>query len=218
MVVDVHALPLGRAQPGHGRHVGDGVFVAGQPLALGELLVEHAIQAIGLVLVAIHRVFDLLRRVAEEVVRLAEHRADVSHLRHDPLHHLPALAQVLGQELAGLGRQIEEHGAGFRERERFPVGPLLVDHRRNLVVRRDGEEFRLELLARADIDGMHLVLEAGLLEHDVDLVSVRRGPGIEVDHGFTRVLPTVCQSFFHQADQSGRAAHSPAPAPRTRDS
>src|SRR5205823_11206744 len=27
-VVDVHALALGRTQPGHGRHVGDGVLVA----------------------------------------------------------------------------------------------------------------------------------------------------------------------------------------------
>src|SRR6185503_8586846 len=103
--VDVHALALGRAQPWHGRHVGDGVLVAREVFRFFQSTVDHAIQAIRLVLVAVHRVLDLLRRVAEEVMRLAEHRADVPHLEHGPLHHLPALAQVLRQESAGLRRQ-----------------------------------------------------------------------------------------------------------------
>src|SRR5688572_9456041 len=83
VLVDVHALPLGRAQPRHDRHVGDGVFAARQPLAFVQSFFEHAVQAVRLVLVAVHRVLDLLRRIAEEVVRLAEHRADVSHLEQD---------------------------------------------------------------------------------------------------------------------------------------
>src|SRR3990170_6668812 len=36
IVVDVHALSLGRAQPGHGGHVGDGVLVARQIFALSQ--------------------------------------------------------------------------------------------------------------------------------------------------------------------------------------
>src|SRR4051794_2292617 len=189
--VDVHALALGGAQPRHGRHVGNGVLVAGEPLAPGELLVEHTIEAIGLVLVPVHRVLDLLGRIAEEMVRLAEHWADVAHLRHHPLHHLPALADVLRQEFARLGGEVEEHRARLGEHQRLSARAVLVDHRRDLVVRRDGEELGLELLALADINRVHVVLEPGLLEHDVDLVSVGRGPGIEVDHGssFTSCLP-----------------------------
>src|SRR2546425_2028385 len=189
ILVDVHALALRRAQPGHRRHVGDRVFVAGEPFARFQLLFQDPVEPVGLVLVPVHRVLDLLRRVAEEVMRLAEHRSDVAHLRHHPLHHLPALAQILGQEFSRLGCEVEQHGARLREREGFPVGSLLVDHRRDLVVRRDREEVGLELVARADIDRMHAVLEPRLLEHDVDLVPVGCGPGIEVDHSFTSCFP-----------------------------
>src|SRR5205823_12701290 len=131
----------------------------------------------------------LLRRIAEEVMCLAEHRADVPHLRHHPLHHLPAAANVLRQKFAGFRRQVEKHGARFGERKRLAAGSVLVDHRRDLVVWRNGEELGLELIASADIDRMHAVLEARLLEHDVDLVPVGRRPGIEVDHSFTSCFP-----------------------------
>src|SRR5687767_11316403 len=181
-VVDVHALALGRAQPRHGRHVGDGVLVARQVLAFPQSPIHDAVETIRFVLVAVHGVLDLLRRVAEEVVRLAEHRADVAHLEHGPLHHLPALAQVLRQELAGLRGEVEEHRTRFGERERLAVGAVGIDHRRHLVVGRDLEEVGLELVAHADVDRVHVVLEAGLLQHDVDLVAVRGGPGIELNH------------------------------------
>src|SRR3954469_25612837 len=189
VVVDVHALALGRPQPRHRRHVGDGVFVASEPFALRELPVEHAVEAVGLVLVPIHRVLNLLRGVAEEVMSLAEHRSHMAHLRHHPLHHLPALLHVLRQEFSRLGREIKEHRARLGEHEGLAVRPLLVVHRRDLVVRREGEEFGLELLARADVDRMHAVLELALLEHDVDFVSVGRRPGVEVDHSFTSCFP-----------------------------
>src|SRR5438105_668658 len=75
------------------------------------------------------------------------------------------------------------HRARLGERERFSARSFLVDHRRDLVVRRDGEKLGLELVAGADVDGVDAVREPGLLEHDVDLVAVRGRPGIEVDHG-----------------------------------
>src|SRR5512134_4186665 len=96
ILLDVHALALREPQPRHDRHVGDGVLAAGDELRLAEAPLEHAVQPVGLVAIAVHRVLELLRRVLQEVVRLAEHRADVPHLEHDPLHHLPALADVLG--------------------------------------------------------------------------------------------------------------------------
>src|ERR1051325_8839844 len=93
VVVDVYSLPFRRAQPGHRRHVRNRVLVAGEPLALRKLPVENTVEPVRLVLVAVHRVLDPLRRVAEKVMRLAEHRPDMAHLRHYPLHDLPALAK-----------------------------------------------------------------------------------------------------------------------------
>src|ERR1044071_514736 len=77
VVVDVHALALGEPEPRHDRHVGDAVFVARDPLIFLKPPVDDAVEAIGLVSVAVHRVFDLLGRVLQEVVRLTQHRPDV---------------------------------------------------------------------------------------------------------------------------------------------
>src|SRR6266851_2444934 len=183
ILLDVHALAIRRAQPRHDRHVGDGVFAARHPRAVFQLFFNHPVEPVGLVLVAVHRVPDLLGRVLQEMVRLPEHRADVPHLEHGPLHHLPAIAQVPGQELAGLGGEVEQHRARLGERERFSARAFLVDHRRDLVIGRDGEELRLELITRSDIDRVNLIVETSFLQHDVDLVAVGRRPGIEVDHG-----------------------------------
>src|ERR1044071_8210886 len=188
VLLDVHALALGKAQPRHDGHVGDGVFAARDPFIFFYLLINNPVEALGLVAVAVHGVFDLLGRVLQEVVRLPQHRPDVPHLEHHPLHHLPPLAHVRGQKLAGLGGEVEQHRAGLGERERLAAGTALVDHRGNLVVGRDREEVGLELLAGADVDRVYAVFEPGLLEHDVDLVAVRRRPRVKVDQAipFTR--------------------------------
>src|SRR5262245_55372197 len=46
ILVDVHALALGEAQPRHGRHVGDGVLVARQVLRLLQAPVDHHVEAV----------------------------------------------------------------------------------------------------------------------------------------------------------------------------
>ena len=58
----------------------------------------------------------------------------------------------------------------------------------HLVVGRDLQEVRVELVARPDVYGMDCVVQPGLLQHDVDLVTVGRGPGIEIDHGVACLL------------------------------
>src|SRR5256885_15668354 len=75
IIVDVHALPFRRAQPGHRRHVGDRVLAAGEPLAFRELPVEHAIEAVRLVLVWVHLAFGLRRRTTQGSIALADRRA-----------------------------------------------------------------------------------------------------------------------------------------------
>jgi len=64
----------------------------------------------------------------------------------------------------------------------------VIDQRRNPVVRRDGEKFRLELVALADVDREHLVGQPRLFQEHRDLVAVRRGPVVEIDHGAVPVV------------------------------
>src|SRR6185437_10744303 len=78
-VVHLDARPGVDADPRPGGDVGDRV-VAGQELTLGEARVQHAIETLRLALVALDRVVDLLRGVAEEDVRLSLHRPDAAHL------------------------------------------------------------------------------------------------------------------------------------------
>jgi hypothetical protein len=58
-----------------------------------------------------------------------------------------------------------------------------VDDRGDLVVGRDLEERRLELIALGDVDGMNAVWEPDLLQHDRRLPTVRCRPGVKLDHG-----------------------------------
>jgi hypothetical protein len=92
-------------------------------------------------------------------------------------------ARIARQELPRLLGEIEQHGAGFEHRDRLAAaGRRAIDQRGDAVVRGDGEEFRLELLALADVHRHEVVGQPGLLEEDRDLVAVRRGPIVEVDH------------------------------------
>jgi hypothetical protein len=59
----------------------------------------------------------------------------------------------------------------------------LIDHRGNAVVGRDRQKLRRELFALADVDRKDFVRQPGLFEEHRDLVAVRRGPVMKVDHG-----------------------------------
>src|SRR3990167_8405815 len=176
----VNALVLPTAQPREDGDVGHAVLVAGDEFLVGQLLVHHAIEPPGFVGVAVDGVLDLLRRIQAEVVRLAQHRAHASHLEHQPLQHLELRAVRLRQELAGPGREVEQDGPRLEQADGLAIGPLRIDQRGNLVVRADLEKGGLELIALADVDRVHLPVatesESALLQHDVDLVSVGRGP------------------------------------------
>ena len=115
------------------------------------------------------------------MVRLAQHRTEAAHLPHEPLHRLPALERRLGQEAPGLVREVEQDRSRFEERDLPSPGPVVVHDGRDLVVGADREELRLELIAATDVHPFRPVGEAAFLEHDVNLLTVRSGGGVEID-------------------------------------
>src|SRR5579883_2687213 len=187
-ILELLALPLIGNDPGIARHIGDRIG-AGDEVAVGEALVEHAIEAVRLLDVAVDRVGQLFRRILAEMMVLPGHRPEPAHLPEQPLQHVEAAAQILGQELARLLCEIDEDGARFEDaHRRAAAGRIVVDDRRYAIVRRDLEEVRLELVALADIDAVDLVGKPGLLEKQGDLVPVRRRPVIEMDHVSASVM------------------------------
>src|SRR5262245_55608432 len=177
--LDGDARPAVDAHPRPVRDVGDRVL-AGQPLALPEAPVEHLEEAARLVLVAVDRRLDLLREVAVEDVGLPHHRPDAAHLEHEPLDRARAALAVLRQQAPGLLGQVDQDRAGLEDRE---IALVPVDGGGNPPVRVDGEEPGLLLLELGQVDRVHLVGEAELLEGDRGFPAVRRRRGVENDHG-----------------------------------
>ncbi len=62
------------------------------------------------------------------------------------------------------------------------IRSVRIEQGGNAVVGADRQEVRIELIAGPDVDGVHRVGQAALLQHDVDLVTVRCRPGVELDH------------------------------------
>ena len=133
-------------------------------------------------------------RVVAEVVRLAAVGAEVGHLPEQPLLHLDAGALVGGIELAGLAAEILQDRARLEDRDRLAAGPVGIDDGGHAVVGRDGQELGLELVALADVDGLDLVGEPALLEHDRDLVAVGGGPVVQLDGPLRHWSPRDFQS------------------------
>src|SRR4030095_13945802 len=103
----------------------------------------------------------------------ARDRPPSAHWPVEPLQALPATSQIARQQPAGLLREVLKDRAGLEQRDRRTAGGgLVIDDRRDPVVRRDREKRRRELLAFADVDGLDRVRESRLLEEDRDLVPV----------------------------------------------
>src|SRR3974390_536851 len=110
------------------------------------------------------------------MVELPGHRTQSTHLPEEPLVDLDAAALVLRIEFAGLAAEILQDRTGLEDRDRPIARTVRVDDRRHAIVRRNLEEFRLELLPLCDVHRDHLVGEPALLQHDRDLEAVRRRP------------------------------------------
>ncbi|MCY1302147.1 hypothetical protein D9M70_517920 [compost metagenome] len=82
------AIDLAKGQvaiPGPGRHVGDGVFGAGQEPVVGKMTVEHVELALHFHGVAIDGVFDLHRRIGIEMTEAAAQERCRAHLPEQPV-------------------------------------------------------------------------------------------------------------------------------------
>ena len=151
-------------------------------LGLRQPLVENAVQPPRFFAVSLQPVFAVLLVLdLQEMVHLAEHRAEPAHLPHQPLQNGHLSRQVPGPELAGLGTEIDQDGAGLEDADRFAVRSLGIDDGGDAIVRADAQELRLELLALANVHRVHGVGQTHLLQRDADLAPVRRIPGPKLD-------------------------------------
>src|SRR5512139_285323 len=207
-VGEVDGVPLMARRPWEDRHVGNAVVRARGEGVARELLVEHAVEPLGLVDVTLDAVLDLARRRAQEVMGLAEHRADAAHLPHQPFQGLVPLHRILRQELAGLLGEIDQDRARFEQADRLAAGTVGIDDRRNAVVGADAQELGLELLTLGDVDLVHAIGQPALLQHYRNLAAVGRAPRMKLDH--LLVPPFIYSAEKAQAQSSSDPPASPS--------
>src|SRR5580765_1384742 len=123
--VDVLPLPFPAIHPTDQRHVGDGIF-AGDEWPILEADVHDTVKAVHLVDVAVDRIGQCFHGVILEVVDLARHRPDATHLPEQPLIDLDARAFVGGIKLSGLAPEILQDRTGLENGDWPPAGPLRV--------------------------------------------------------------------------------------------
>jgi hypothetical protein len=99
------------------------------------------------------------------------------------LHHLQTRPHIPRHELSGLLRQIDQDGAAFEYRHRLAaIGRRAIDDRRHPAVGAEFQEFRLVLIATAQLHRMDGIKQAAFLQHDGDLPAIRRRRVMQVDH------------------------------------
>lgn len=127
-LIDVHARPAGGRNPPPVRDIGNGDVVANQVARLGsgEMLVQHTIQATGLIDVSVHAVLDALGSVAREMVCLALHGTDTGIHEVQPADSLVVLASTLGVGdlvvFVILFRQVSQDAAGLEQTDLLAIG------------------------------------------------------------------------------------------------
>jgi len=171
-VFSLDASPRTGLHPSPMCDVRDGALVTDQIIRLGilQMLLQHRVQTARLVLISVDAVFDLLRRVSEEVVGLPLHRAHAPVQEEEPVVDFVAFARPFGVGDLVLGvvllDEVLEDGAGLEEADLFAVGEG-VGHGWDAAVRVDLEEPWLLLGVLGEIDFVDLVWETGRVQRMV---------------------------------------------------
>ena len=122
---------------------------------------------------------------------LARKRTQIGDLPDQPLQAIDAAALVGRDKAADLLGKIKQNRAGFENRDRgAAIAGSMVDDRRDAIVRRDFKKLGRELLTLVDVDCMNRVGKSRLFQEHGHLVTVGRGPVVQVDHG--GVLSCCC--------------------------
>ncbi len=108
---EVLLLPLPELYPGIARHVCDGISLADDVRAPFETSVQHTVQAVRFLDVTLHRIREPLGGVLDEVMILAGHGTEPSHLPEQPFQCRLAPTQVGGYEFADLVGEINQDSA-----------------------------------------------------------------------------------------------------------
>src|SRR5699024_9824360 len=108
-------LVLGRAHPGPGGYIRNGVVVARKIAAFRQPLVEHAVEPLRLLAVALATVRNFDRRIAQEMMRLPQHGAQAAHLPQQPLEGDVAPLLVRRREASMLVCEVGQYRAGLEE-------------------------------------------------------------------------------------------------------
>src|SRR5260370_29505783 len=114
------------------------------------------------------------------MAQLAGHRAEIADLPEQPFEALFAAAPGLRHEAPGLFREVDKDRTRFEHRHRT-ARLVVVDNRRHAVGGANRQKFRLALVAAADIDRDHTVVEAAFFEQGGYLPAVWCRPITEVD-------------------------------------
>src|ERR1700730_2856078 len=125
----------------------------------------------------------------QEMVDLSGDRPESSLLEHQPFENGNACLQIPRPELARLFPEIDEDCTRLEDADGLPVRSVRVDDRRDLSIRTDFQEFRIELLALADIDDRDDVWKRHFLQCHADLAAVGRIESVQLDRH--RVSPCI---------------------------
>ncbi|MNF67902.1 hypothetical protein D3C84_497310 [compost metagenome] len=172
-----------RLDPRENRHVGNGVL-ARHIRHVSQARFQHPIQPRRFGIEQVEGERNRLRRLLLEHLQLTQVRRDMPHLPKQPLlDFLPLDTAGRRQKTPGLIGQVIENGAGFEQVQRFAqtLG-CMVDNRRDPPIGADPLERRLLLLALADVDRHHPVIQPEFFEQDADFQAIAGGPVIQIDH------------------------------------
>ena len=186
VIIQRNFLALPVAHPRIGRDVGNRVIIPGKIAGFAQTRVGHAKQTFRFIRIAVDGILNSVGRVTPEMIGLPHHGTDAAHLPHQPfIQGNPATRVLLrmGNELAKLVCQINQDRTGFEHADRRAARPVFVKDGGNLVVRTDLEKVGFELVVVTEIDAVQIIFELTLLQHNVELVAVRRRCGIGMDHG-----------------------------------